>query len=206
MIVYWPWLLYAVPAWYGCTLANDRARIVQLLSTLVRMYYLPKDQSMFYGKFITAHFERKFTNSAFPHLTFYSYTPLFIFLCRSSLGYKNAIHHCTFSFITARFVHHYTLKQTLARTVPISWTSYVNLNWICWMLLSLIPTTHGSDPWASKALCTVKQDNHVLSLFPLSSSDVLAFASATTPLFCYPKILRTTETQTPCPLQIPPLP
>jgi len=63
---------------------------------------------------------------------------------------------------------------TYLKTVHHLGLTIINLNWLLWMLLSFIPNTY-SDPCYS----------------PLSSSVVLAFTSATTPLSCHPKILRT---------------
>src|SRR6218665_2030838 len=45
----------------------------------------------------------------------------------NSLPAQTAFHHCTFSFITAHFVHHCTLKQALAlgNFVPLTlWSLY----------------------------------------------------------------------------------
>ena len=54
------------------------------------------------------------------HVTFYSYnTSIHVSVAFISLYFITAFHHCAFSFITAHFVHHCTLKQALVAACSI---------------------------------------------------------------------------------------
>jgi len=68
-------------------------------------------------KFPMTFFSRAFFTLIFTSSPYFSYRLLIhkclVFISSSFITAKTAFHHRTFSFITAHFVHHFTLKQGL---------------------------------------------------------------------------------------------
>ena len=84
----------------------------------ITVFSLRPQIMLFMPKKIYKWLFRRFTRTCNYPISFYPFYPILRFYTWLStltqfITAKTAFHHCTFSFITAHFVHHCTLKQAM---------------------------------------------------------------------------------------------
>src|SRR6218665_47675 len=99
------------------------------------------------------------------HLYFYFYVLIFhIFLIQH---YKSAFHRCTFSFITAHFVHHCTLKQALDYKSSEPFKTLVMLRYLLGLKQALASLCYFHF-FSHFSICQYQLGAQVKSFFPIS--------------------------------------